>query len=152
MKKKSFVNINKMPRLSKNQKIRRDTQKLLDSIKSKLNPRTFTSLKGDIQEKRIDAVKRIADNLKTLKTSTETGITKKTFSKSVQEVKEKATKRIQTAYEKSQIRKAKGNSIEIDNPRSGIIWKELKELKGLTGSVRISLVEDGNIIKSFVVD
>jgi len=141
-----------MPRLSKNQKVRRDTQKLLDEIKSKLNPRTFTSLKGDIQEKRIDAVKRIADRLAVLKTSTETGITKKTFSKSVQEVKQKATKTIQTAYEKSQIKKAKGSSIEIDNPKSGIIWKELKELKGLTGSVRISLVENGNIIKTFVVD
>lgn len=86
MKKKSFVNINKMPRLSKNQKIRRDTQKLLDEIKSKLNPRTFTSLKGDIQEKRIDAVKRIADKLITLKDSqTKSGITKKTFSKEVDE-------------------------------------------------------------------
>ena len=152
MKKKSFVTINKMPRLSKNEKIRRDTQNLLDSIKSKLNPRTFTALKGNIQEKRIDAVKRIADKLKTLKGSTETNITKKTFSKSIQEIKQKATKRIQTAYEKSQIKKAKGSSIEIDNPKSGIIWKELKELKGLTGSVRISLVEDGNIIKTFVVD
>ena len=151
-KKISLDNINKMPRLSKNQKVRRDTQKLLDEIKSKLNPRTFTSFRDDIQEKRIDAVKRIADKLKTLKGSTETGITKKTFSKSVQEVKQKATKRIQTAYEKSQIKKAKGSSIEIDNPKSGIIWKELKELKGLTGSVRISLVEDGNIIKTFVVD
>ena len=85
-KKKSYVNINKMPRLSKNQKIRRDTQKLLDEIKSKLNPRTFTSLKGDIQEKRIDAVKRIADKLITLKDSqTKSGITKKTFSKEVDE-------------------------------------------------------------------
>ena len=44
MKKKSFDNINKMPRLSKNQKIRQDTQKLLEEIKSKLNPRTYTSL------------------------------------------------------------------------------------------------------------
>tara|TARA_R110002049_G_scaffold302067_1_gene494628 strand:+ start:705 stop:857 length:153 start_codon:yes stop_codon:yes gene_type:complete len=43
-KKKIYLdNINKMPRLSKNQKVRRDTQKLLDEIKSKLNPRTFTS-------------------------------------------------------------------------------------------------------------
>jgi hypothetical protein len=152
MKIKSLHNINKMPRLSKNEKIRRDTQKILDSIKSKLNPRTFTSFKSDIQEKRIDAVKRIADKLKTLKSSTETKITKKTLSKSVQDVKQKATKTIQTAYEKSQIKKAKGSSIEIDNPKSGIIWKELKELKGLTGSVRISLVENGNIIKTFVVD
>ena len=76
---------NKMPRLSKNQKVRRDTQKLLDEIKSKLNARTFTAIKGDIEEKRIDAVKRIADKLITLKDSTEKGITKKTLKKEVDE-------------------------------------------------------------------
>jgi hypothetical protein len=81
-----ILTYNKMPRLSKNEKVRRDTQKLLDSIKSKLNPRTFASLKGDIQEKRIDAVKRLADKFITLKDSqTKTGITKKTFSKEVDE-------------------------------------------------------------------
>ena len=85
MKIKSFVNINKMPRLSKNQKVRRDTLKLLDEIKSKLNPRTFTAFRDDIQEKRIDAVKRLADKFTTLKDSTEKGITKKTFSKEVDE-------------------------------------------------------------------
>ena len=85
MENKIFT-IYKMPRLSKNQKVRRDTQKLLDEIKSKLNPRTFTSLKGDIQEKRIDAVKRLADKFITLKDSeTTSGITKKTFSKEVDE-------------------------------------------------------------------
>tara|TARA_R110000851_G_scaffold100718_1_gene216478 strand:+ start:1341 stop:4205 length:2865 start_codon:yes stop_codon:yes gene_type:complete len=151
MENKIFT-IYKMPRLSKNQKIRKDTQKLLDSIKSKLNPRTYTSFTSNIQEKRIDAVKRLADKLQTLKSSTETKITKKTFSKSIQQVKKQQVTKIQSAYQKSQIRKAKGNSIEIDNPKSGVIWKELKELKGLSGSVRISLVEDGNIIKTFVVD
>lgn len=85
MKKKSFVNINKMPRLSKNQKVRRDTLKLLDEIKSKLKPRTFTAFREDIQEKRIDAVKRLAEKFTTLKDSTETGITKKTFNKEVDE-------------------------------------------------------------------
>jgi hypothetical protein len=85
MKIKSFDNIN-MPRLSKNQKVRRDTQKLLNEIKSKFNSRTFTALKGDIQEKRIDAVKRLADKFITLKDSqTKSGITKKTFSKEVDE-------------------------------------------------------------------
>ena len=151
MENKIFT-IYKMPRLSKNQKIRKDTQKLLDEIKSKLNPRTYTSFTSNIQEKRIDAVKRLADKLQTLKSSTETKITKKTFSKSIQQVKKQQVTKIQSAYQKSQIRKAKGNSIEIDNPKSGVIWKELKELKGLSGSVRISLVEDGNIIKTFVVD
>jgi hypothetical protein len=85
MKIKYFDNVN-MPRLSKNQKVRMDTQKLLNEIKSKFNSRTFTTLKGDIQEKRIDAVKRIADKLITLKDSqTKSGITKKTFSKEVDE-------------------------------------------------------------------
>jgi hypothetical protein len=152
MKIKSLQYINKMPRLSKKEKIRQNTQKLLDEIRTKLTTRTYTSFTKEIKNKRIDAVKRLADKLKTLKGSTETNITKKSFNKSIEEVKQKATKRIQTAYNVSQIRKAKGNSIEIDNPRSGVIWKELKDLKGLTGSVRISLVEDGDVIKTFVVD
>ena len=152
MKLKSFVNINKMPRLSKNQKIRRDTQKLLDDLKPKLNPRTFKSFTNEITNKRIDVVKRLADNLKTLMSSSETNVTKKTFSKSVQEVKSKFSNVIKTKLQKQMNRRVKSSSIEIDNPRSGVIWKELKDLKGLTGSVRISLVEDGIIIKTFVVD
>jgi hypothetical protein len=62
-------------------------------------------------------------------------------------VKQKASKVIQTAYKNHKLKSKVKNSIEIDNPRSGIIWKELKELKGLTGSVRISLVEDGDVLK-----
>lgn len=142
MKKKSFVNIN-MPRLSKNQKIRRDTQKLLDSIKSKLNPRTFTSLKGDIQEKRIDAVKRIADSLVVLKGSTETGITKKTFSKSVQEVKQKATTRIQKAF-------IKRNTEVLTTPSVNDVYNTLKDY---SGSVKLILMNpDGTLLKTIIID
>lgn len=92
---KSFVNINKMPRLSKNQKIRQNTQKLLDELKPKLNQRTFKSFTDNITNKRIDVVKRLADNLRVLMSSTEKSITKKSFNKSVDEVKSKAIKKIQ---------------------------------------------------------
>jgi hypothetical protein len=140
---KSFDNIN-MPRLSKNQKVRRDTQKLLDEIKSKLNPRTFTSLKGDIQEKRIDVVKRIADNLKTLKGSTETGITKKTFSKSVQEVKQKATTRIQKAF-------IKRNTEVLTAPSVSDIYDKLKDYSG-SGSVKLILMNpDGTLVREPII-
>lgn len=152
MKLKSNVYINKMPRLSKKEKIRQDTQKLLDEIKSKLNPRTYTSFTKEIKDKRIDAVKRLADKFKTIKMSNVTGITKKTLDISLQEVKSKASNLIKTKLQKQMNRRVKNISIEIDNPRSGIIWKELKDLKGQSGSVRISLVEDGNVIKTFVVD
>ena len=152
MKLKSLQYINKMPRLSKNQKIRRDTQKLLDDLKPKLNPRTFKSFTNEITNKRIDVVKRLADNLKIIASSSKTNVTKKTFTFAVQEVKSKSANVIKTKLQKQMNRRIKNSSIEIDNPRSGVIWKELKDLKGLTGSVRISLVEDGNVIKTFVVD
>jgi len=143
MKKKSFVTINKMPRLSKNEKIRRDTQNLLDSIKSKLNPRTFTALKGNIQEKRIDAVKRIADKLKTLKGSTETNITKKTFSKSVQEVKQKASTRIQKAF-------IKRNTEVLQTPSVNDVYNTLKDY---SGSVQLIVMNpDGTLLKTIIID
>lgn len=152
MKIKSKLYINKMPRLSKKEKIRQNTQKLLDEIKSKLNPRTYTSFTKEIKDRRIDVVKRLADKFKTIKMSNLTGITKKTLDISLQEVKSKASNVIKTKLQKQMNRRVKSSSIEIDNPKSGIIWKELKDLKGQSGSVRISLVEDGNVIKSFVVD
>jgi len=63
MKKKSFDIYNKMPRLSKNQKVRRDTLDLLERNKDKLSRLTYLSLKNKINEKRIDAVKNIAKKL-----------------------------------------------------------------------------------------
>ena len=104
MENKIFT-IYKMPRLSKNQKVRRDTQKLLDEIKSKLNPRTFTSLKGDIQEKRIDAVKRIADRLAVLKTSTETGITKKHLASQFRKLNRKQLKEYKLLMKNHKLKK-----------------------------------------------
>ena len=92
---KYFDNINKMPRLSKNAIIRKDTQKLLDELKSKLNIRSYNVFTNEITNKRIDAVKRLAINFKILKTSNETNITKKTIIKSVDEVKSKEIKKIQ---------------------------------------------------------
>ena len=92
---KYFDNINKMPRLSKNAIIRKDTQKLLDELKSKLNIRSYNVFTNEITNKRIDAVKRLAIKFKTLKTSNETNITKKTFVKSIDDVKTKAINKIQ---------------------------------------------------------
>lgn len=96
IEKKIFSNNNiKMAKVSKNQKIRNDTLKLLTELKDKFNTRSYKSFQKEINEKRIDAVKRIADNLKLLKSSTEKNITKKSFVSSVTKVKEQAIKKIQ---------------------------------------------------------
>ena len=105
MKLKSLQYINKMPRLSKNQKIRQNTQKLLNDLKPKLNPRTFKSFTDEITNKRIDVVKRLADNLKTLMSSSETNVTKKTFTFAVQEVKSKFANVIKTKLQKQMNRR-----------------------------------------------
>jgi len=93
-KKKSSNNIN-MPIISKNQKIRNDTLKLLTELKDKFNTRSYKSFQKQINEKRIDAVIRLADKLKTLKSSTEKNITKKSLVESVTKVKETAINKIQ---------------------------------------------------------
>lgn len=99
IEKKIFSNNNiKMARVSKNQKIRNDTLKLLTELKDKFNTRSYKSFQKQINEKRIDAVGRLADKLKTLKSSTEKNITKKSFAGSVTKVKEQkeqAIKKIQ---------------------------------------------------------
>jgi ADP-heptose:LPS heptosyltransferase len=97
MKLKSFDNIN-MPRLSKNQKVRRDTLDLLERNKDKLNRLTYLSLRNRINEKRIDAVKNIADKLKDIKLSTEKNIVLKDLRKAGERVKQKASTRIQKAF------------------------------------------------------
>jgi hypothetical protein len=96
IKKKLFYNNNiKMARISKNQKIRNDVLKLLSELKDKFNTRSYKSFQKQINEKRIDAVGRLADKLKTLQSSTEKNITKKSFAGSVSKVKEQAIKKIQ---------------------------------------------------------
>jgi hypothetical protein len=94
-KKKSFDNINKMPKLSKNDKIRKDTLQLLETQQGKLNHLTYLSLRNKINEKRIDAVKRINQRLKDIRTSTKTGIVQKDIKKVGEEIKTASAQKIQ---------------------------------------------------------
>ena len=144
---------NKMGRLSKIQKARNSALKELDLIKDKLNIRTYNSFRREINEKRIDAVKRLEDKFSKLKGSVETNITKKKVSSAITKVDQnvKASK-LQSAFQKALVRKAKNNSILIENPKSGNVWQELKELKTTNNSARLTILNNGDIIKTFVVD
>lgn len=151
---KSLHNINKMPKIGKRQnaKIRKDTENLLKSIRNKINPRSFNAFQQDISTKRIDAVKNLAEKLKLIQSSTEKNITKSNLKESVKTIQKErktAVTKIQSVVQKRRVVK---NSIEIDNPRTNTIWSELKDLRNRFTSVRVSLVEDGVVIKSFIVD
>ena len=142
MEKKSSIIYNKMARLSKNQKIRRDTKKLLDEIKSKLNAKTYTSFINDIRNKRIDAVLTLKDKFKTLKNSKDTNITKKTFSKAITQVKEKAVTTIQKKF-------IKKNTEVLETPSTNEVYDVLKKYKG---SVKIMIINpDGTIVKEPII-
>jgi hypothetical protein len=142
-----------MGRLSKIQKARKSALTQLDLIKDKLNIRTYNAFRREVNEKRIDAVKRLEEKFSKLKGSVETNITKKKVSSAITKVDKniKASK-IQTAFQKALVRKARNNSIVVENPRSGNVWEELKQLKGTNNSARITILDNGNIIKTFVVD
>jgi len=142
-----------MGRLSKIQKARKSALTQLDLIKDKLNIRTYNAFRREVNEKRIDAVKRLEAKFSKLKGSVETNITKKKVSSAITKVDKniKASK-IQTAFQKALVRKARNNSIVVENPRSGNVWEELKQLKGTNNSARITILDNGNIIKTFVVD
>ena len=77
-----------MPRISKNDKIRNDTLKELNSIRTKLNKRTYTAYVNSIREKRIDAVKRLGEKFIDLKNSQDKNITKKSFQQSLDKTTE----------------------------------------------------------------
>ena len=141
MKKKSF-DIYKMPRLSKNQKIRRDTLDLLERNKDKLNRLTYLSLKNKINEKRIDAVKNIAKKLEDIKFSTEKNITQYDLRKAGERVKEKATTRIQKAF-------IKRNTEVLETPSVNDVYNTLKNY---SGSVQLILMNpDGTIVKQPII-
>lgn len=143
MENKIFT-IYKMPRLSKNQKVRRDTLDLLEQNKDKLNRLTYLSLKNRINEKRIDAVKNIANKLKDIKLTTEKNIVLKDLSKAGERVKEKATKRIQKAF-------IKRNTEVIEKPSISDIYDKLKDYSG-SGSVKLILMNpDGTIIREPII-
>jgi hypothetical protein len=139
---KSFDNINKMPKLSKNDKIRKDTLNLLESSKDKLNRLTYLSLKNRINEKRIDAVKNIADKLKDIKLSTEKNIVLKDLRKAGERVKQKASTRIQKAF-------IKRNTEVLTTPSVNDVYNALKNY---TGSVQLILMNpDGTTIKQPII-
>jgi hypothetical protein len=88
-----FINI-KMNKKQK-KKLRKDTLKLLETQRGKLNNLTYLSLKNKIEDKRIDAVKRINERLKDIRTSTKTGIVQKDIKMIGQEIKSQSAKKIQ---------------------------------------------------------
>ena len=68
IEKKIFSNNNiKMAKVSKNQKLRNDTLKLLTELKDKFNTRSYKSFQKQINEKRIDTVTRLADKFRILR-------------------------------------------------------------------------------------
>ena len=144
IEKKIFSNNNiKMAKVSKNQKIRNDTLKLLTELKDKFNTRSYKSFQKQINEKRIDAVGRLADKLKTLQSSTEKNITKKSLAGSVRKVKEQASSRITKAF-------IKRNTEVLEAPSNNEVYEKLKNY---TGDVRIIVIDaDGKILIEFNVD
>jgi len=145
-KKKMLVNNNMA--LSKNQKIRRNALIELDKIKTKLNPRTYTSFKTQLQEKRIDAVKRLQDKFKTLQSSTEKNITKSALNKAIEKVKTEKVRKIQTLTRKKQIsgiaETLKFNKTGKDTTITGLNPNKLKRiLRNLDTKQKIILEVNG---------
>ena len=133
-----FTNI-KMNKKQK-KKLRADTLKLLETQKSKLNVLTYLSLKNKIEDKRIDAVKRINNELKDIRTSTKTGITKKEIKRVGEEIKSKRAKQLQGLARNLNLRYVKRQS-EFSGAGTTNIWNRLKTMNG---EVRVSIVDDGN--------
>jgi len=144
-----FSNIN-MAKLNKKQKkkIRADALKTLESVKTKLNIRTYNSLKSQIEDKRIDAVKRISDNLRDIKTTTKTNISKKQIRSVAEDIKKTRATQLQGLARNLNLRYVKRQS-EFSQAGTGNIWSKIKNMKG---NVRISLINDGDVIRSFVID
>jgi len=88
-----FSNI-KMNKKQK-KKLRKDTLQLLETQRGKLNHLTYLSIKNKIEDKRIDAVKRINERLRDIRTSTKTGIVQKDIKKIGEEIKSQSAKKIQ---------------------------------------------------------
>ena len=143
--------------ISKNKKIRNSAGKELDAIKNKFTTRFYNKLKDEIQSKRIDAVKRLIDSFKILARSNATvkNVKSGNFKETVKMIQTSAEGVIKTNLQKQMTRRVKNQSILIENPKAGQIFRELMELKkapGVDGSVRVSLVQEGEVLKSFIVD
>jgi hypothetical protein len=140
MKNKIFTNIN-MPPQNQNQQIRNQALQYLEYAKSNLNKLSYLSLKRKIKDKRIDAVKRISDKLRVLR-----------YSK-LKNVKQADIKKVIEKVQKSQslITKllVKNSTTEIFNPNPQRIYDSIKNM---TGSVRVMIVDDGEVIRTIVLD
>jgi hypothetical protein len=141
-----FTNI-KMNKKQK-KKLRKDTLQLLETQKSKLNNLTYLSLKNKIEDKRIDAVKRINERLRDIRTTTKTGIVQKDIKKIGEEIKSKRAKQLQGLARNLNLRYVKRQS-EYVGQGTTTIWNRLKTMNG---EVRVSIVDDGNVIRSFTID
>lgn len=142
----------KMPKITKNQAIRNNAFTLLESIEQKLNKHTYKTLVKNIRNKRIDVVKKLITNFKVLQYSNDKNITKKSLNQNVEAVKEQNITKLQKNIRTIQKRNIIKKSIKITDPYTGSIWAELKQLKEETGSVRLTLVEDGIVIRTFTID
>lgn len=141
MKNKILSNI-KMPKLSKNQKIRNETLKLLENNKNKLDPRTFSALKIRIRDKRIDAVKRILDKLNYVRFIPNNRIVMFDLGKKVEELKSKKADIIQKAF-------IKRSTIEIIEPNINMVYERIQQMKG---SIRVIVIDNGNVLMEVVID
>ena len=122
-----------MVAIYKNKKIRNSAEKELNLIKNKLTNRFYNKLKEEIQSKRIDAVKRLIDSFKILARSSATNVKSGNFKETVRNVKTRATNLIKTNLQKQMTRRVKNQSILIENPEAGTIFRELMSLKKSPG-------------------
>jgi hypothetical protein len=140
MKNKIFTNIN-MPPQNQNQQIRNQALQYLEYAKSNLNKLSYLSLKRKIKDKRIDAVKRISDKLRVLRFSKQKNVKQADIKKVIEKVQKS----------QSQITKllVKNTTTEIFNPNPQRIYDTIKNM---TGSVRVMIVDDGEVIRTIVLD
>ena len=140
MKKKISTNIN-MPPQNKDQQIRNQALQYLEYAKSKLNRLSYLSLKNKIKDKRIDAVKRISDKLRVLRFSKETNIKQADIKKVIEKIQKSQSKITKFLV--------KNTTTEIFNPTANKVYDTIKNM---TGSIRIIIVDEGEVIITAVID
>lgn len=126
---------------SQNQQIRNQALTFLEYNKDKLNRKTYLALKLRIREKRIDAVKRISEKLRQIRFSKDTGIRMY----DMKDIVGKLNVASKTIAKAGVLR----NTERIDAPSAKNIYDKIKTM---TGSVRVVITDDGNVIRDLVID
>ncbi len=139
-----YIKMNKKEK----RKLRQNILNLLESQRGKLNKLTYLSLKSKIENRRIDAVKRIGERLRDIRTSKMTGIVQKDIKRIGEQIKVTRAKQLQGLARNLNLRYVKRQS-QFTEQGSGSIWQKLKNLNG---NVRITILDDGDVIRSFTVD